>query len=277
MVQIGKYNTLEVLREVDFGIYLKGDNDEEILLPSRYVPHNCRLGDKINVFVYLDSEDRIIATTEHPYAQVGEFAYLQVKSTNRVGAFLDWGLMKDILVPFREQKMTMKEGYSYIVYLYVDNESQRIAASAKLDKYLDNVPINYIPNQEVDILVVQRTDLGYRVIIDNLHWGMVYHNEIFTNIERGDKLKGYIKQIRNDEKIDVSLQPFGYEKIDALSQQILDVLKDNDNYLPLSDKSPAETIYNYFSCSKKNFKKAIGALYRKHLILILNNGIKAIQ
>ena len=277
MVQIGKYNTLEVLREVDFGIYLKGDNDEEILLPSRYVPHNCRLGDKINVFVYLDSEDRIIATTEHPYAQVGEFAYLQVKSTNRVGAFLDWGLMKDILVPFREQKMTMKEGYSYIVYLYVDNESQRIAASAKLDKYLDNVPINYIPNQEVDILVVQRTDLGYKVIIDNLHWGMVYHNEIFTNIERGDKLKGYIKQIRNDEKIDVSLQPFGYEKIDALSQQILDVLKDNDNYLPLTDNSPAETNYNYFSCSKKNFKKAIGALYRKHLILILNNGIKAIQ
>ena len=277
MVQIGKYNTLEVLREVDFGIYLKGDNDEEILLPSRYVPHNCRLGDKINVFVYLDSEDRIIATTEHPYAQVGEFAYLQVKSTNRVGAFLDWGLMKDILVPFREQKMTMKEGYSYIVYLYVDNESQRIAASAKLDKYLDNVPINYIPNQEVDILVVQRTDLGYKVIIDNLHWGMVYHNEIFTNIERGDKLKGYIKQIRNDEKIDVSLQPFGYEKIDALSQQILDVLKDNDNYLPLSDKSPEETINKYFTYSKKNFKKAIGALYRKHLILILNNGIKAIQ
>ena len=277
MVQIGKYNTLEVLKKVDFGIYLKGDNNEEILLPSRYVPHNCRLGDKIDVFVYLDSEDRIIATTEHPYAQVGEFAYLQVKSTNRVGAFLDWGLMKDILVPFREQKMTMKEGYSYIVYLYVDSESQRIAASAKLDKYLDNVPINYVPNQEVDILVVQRTDLGYKVIINNLHWGMVYHNEIFTNIEKGDKLKGYIKQIRNDEKIDVSLQPFGYEKIDALSQQILDVLKDNDNYLPLSVKSPAETIYNYFSCSKKNFKKAIGALYRKHLILILNNGIKAIQ
>ena len=277
MVQIGKYNTLEVLKKVDFGIYLKGDNNEEILLPSRYVPHNCRLGDKIDVFVYLDSEDRIIATTEHPYAQVGEFAYLQVKSTNRVGAFLDLGLMKDILVPFREQKMTMKEGYSYIVYLYVDSESQRIAASAKLDKYLDNVPINYVPNQEVDILVVQRTDLGYKVIINNLHWGMVYHNEIFTNIEKGDKLKGYIKQIRNDEKIDVSLQPFGYEKIDALSQQILDVLKDNDNYLPLSDKSPAETIYNYFSCSKKNFKKAIGALYRKHLILILNNGIKAIQ
>ena len=277
MVQIGKYNTLEVLKKVDFGIYLKGDNNEEILLPSRYVPHNCRLGDKIDVFVYLDSEDRIIATTEHPYAQVGEFAYLQVKSTNRVGAFLDWGLMKDILVPFREQKMTMKEGYSYIVYLYVDSESQRIAASAKLDKYLDNVPINYVPNQEVDILVVQRTDLGYKVIINNLHWGMVYHNEIFTNIEKGDKLKGYIKQIRNDEKIDVSLQPFGYAKIDALSQQILDVLKDNDNYLPLSDKSPAETIYNYFSCSKKNFKKAIGALYRKHLILILNNGIKAIQ
>ena len=277
MVQIGKYNTLEVLKKVDFGIYLKGDNNEEILLPSRYVPHNCRLGDKIDVFVYLDSEDRIIATTEHPYAQVGEFAYLQVKSTNRVGAFLDWGLMKDILVPFREQKMTMKEGYSYIVYLYVDSESQRIAASVKLDKYLDNVPINYVPNQEVDILVVQRTDLGYKVIINNLHWGMVYHNEIFTNIEKGDKLKGYIKQVRNDEKIDVSLQPFGYEKIDALSQQILDVLKDNDNYLPLSDKSPAETIYNYFSCSKKNFKKAIGALYRKHLILILNNGIKAIQ
>lgn len=276
MVEIGKYNTLEVVKEVDFGVYLKGDNDEEILLPTRYVPDNCQPGDEIEVFIYLDSEDRIIATTEHPYAQVGEFAYLEVKSTNRFGAFLDWGLMKDILVPFREQKMDMKEGYSYIVYLYVDNESQRIAASAKLDKYLDNVPAEYEPNQEVDLLVVQRTDLGYKVIINNLHWGMIYHNEIFSDIEKGDKIKGYIKQVRDDEKIDVSLQPSGYEKIDGLSQMILDTLKKNDDYLPISDKSPAETIYEYFACSKKNFKKAIGALYKKHLILILDNGIKAI-
>ena len=276
MAQIGKYNTLEIVRKVDFGVYLKDGDNNEILLPGRYVPESAQPGDTVDVFVCFDSEDRIIATTERPYAQVGEFACLKVKAVNRVGAFLDWGLPKDILVPFREQRTPMKEGGSYVVYIYVDDESGRIAASAKLEKYLDNVPAEYEPNQCVDVLVTQRTDLGYKVIVDNLHSGMIYHNEIFADVRKGDQLKGYIKQVRSDRKIDVSLQPLGYEKIEALSLRILEELKDNDNYLPLSDKSPADAVYAYFSCSKKNFKKAIGALYKKQQILILENGIRAI-
>lgn len=274
MVQVGKYNTLRVVKSLDFGVYLDGGDKGEILLPARYVPEICSIGDEIEVFVYFDSEDRIIATTEKPYAQVGEFAWLQVKSTNRFGAFLDWGLMKDLLVPFREQKVDMQQDYCYVVYVYLDHESGRIAASAKLNKFLDNLPVDYEFNQEVDLLVVQETELGYKVIINNAHWGMIYHNEIFCPVEKGDRIKGYIKHIREDEKIDVALQPVGYEKIDMLSSVILRSLRENDGYLPLSDKSSSEQIAEYFSCSKKNFKKAIGSLYKQRTIQILDNGIR---
>ena len=274
MVKVGRYNALKVIKTVDFGVYLDGEDKGEILLPARYIPENCRIGDIIDVFIYFDSEDRIIATTEKPYIQVGEFAYLKVKSTNRVGAFLDWGLMKDLLVPFREQRVNMKQGYYYTVYAYLDHESGRIVASAKLNKFLNNLPIDYEINQEVDLLVVQETEIGYKVIINNTHWGMVYYNEIFCNIEKGDHIKGYIKHIREDENIDVVLQPVGYEKIDTLSSEILRSLHENEGYMPLSDKSSAEQIAEHFSCSKKNFKKAIGALYKQRLILILENGIR---
>ena len=276
MVQIGKYNTLRVVKSLDFGVYLDGGEKGEILLPARYVPENCHIGDEITVFIYFDSEERIIATSERPYAQVGEFAWLRVKSTNRFGAFLDWGLMKDLLVPFREQKVDMQQDSFYIVYIYFDHESGRIAASAKLNKFLNNLPINYEFNQEVDLLVVQETEIGYKVIINNAHWGMIYHNEIYCQVEKGDRIKGYIKYIREDEKIDVALQPAGYEKIDTLSSAILRYLRENDGYLPLSDKSSSEQIADYFSCSKKNFKKAIGLLYKQRTIQFLENGIRLI-
>ncbi len=274
MVEIGKYNRLAIVKELEFGLYLDGGEQGEILLPRRYLPEHFEIGEELEVFIYFDSEDRIIATTERPYAEVGEVAWLCVESVNRVGAFLDWGLMKDLLVPFREQRATMQEGRNYLVYIYLDDESQRIVASAKIEKFLDNLPPEYTSNQEVDILVGQDTDLGYKVVINNLHTGMIYHNEIFQPIERGDKLKAYIKQVREDEKIDVLLQPMGYDKIDGLSAQILELLKESGGYIPVSDRSSADLIMEYFACSKKNFKKAVGSLYKKRMIQILEDGIK---
>ena len=199
---------------------------------------------------------------------------LRVNAINTYGAFLDWGLMKDLLVPFREQKVTMQQGRSYLVYIYVDASTQRIAASAKIEKFLDNVPPAYQPNEEVDLVIDRETDLGYKVIINNLHSGMVYHNEIFCRLDKGSRVKGYIKNIREDEKIDVSLQPLGYEKIDPLSQKIITELEEHGGYIPVSDKSTSEAIAGYFSCSKKSFKKAIGALYKDRKITILEDGIK---
>ncbi|MGL4780193.1 MAG: CvfB family protein [Bacteroidales bacterium] len=278
MVQIGKFNTLEVLKELDFGMYLDGKELGEILLPVRYIPEGLQIGESVEVFIYKDSEDRLIATTEIPFAQVGEFAFLSVNSTNRIGAFMDWGLMKDLLVPFREQKTKMMEDRSYTVYVYLDQESQRIVASAKIEKFLDNVLPEYELNEEVSILVYQRTDLGFKVIVDNKFSGMIYFNEIFCDIRVGDTLPAYVKYVRDDQKIDVSLQPLGYEqRIDPLTETILEALDDNDGFLPLSDKSPVEKIEEYFSCSKKAFKKAIGALYKKRIIEIKENGIFRVQ
>ncbi len=279
MLQVGKYNTLKYVKSVDFGVYLDGGEKGEILLPRKFVPEQpLNEGDELNVFLYHDSEDRLIATTQVPYAQVGEFARLQVKVVNRVGAFLDWGIeAKDLLVPFREQSVAMVEGNFYTVYLYLDFATGRIAASAKLDKYLDNVPPEYTFNQEVDILVAQETQLGYKVIINNLHWGMIYHNEIFCPIGVGRRMKGYIKQVRDDEKIDVMLQPAGYDRIDPLSAMILERLRAAGGRLALSDKSPAEDIARQFQCSKKSFKKAIGALYKAHRIVIADDSITLVK
>lgn len=271
MLQIGKFNTLKVVKTVDFGLYLDGGEKGEILLPRKFLPEKpCAEGDELSVFVYYDSEDRLIATTRKPYVQVGQFARLQVKSVTKVGAFLDWGVeAKDLLVPFREQHGEMQPDRYYIVYVYLDFATGRIVASAKLDKFLDNVPPEYIPNQSVEILVVQETQLGYKVIINNLHWGVIYHNEIFRPVAIGEHLQAYIKQVRDDERIDVSLQPIGYEqRIDPLSETILKRLDEAGGRLPLSDKSPAEEIARYFQCSKKSFKKAIGALYKARRIVI---------
>lgn len=271
MLKIGKFNTLKVVKTVDFGAYLDGGEKGEILLPRKFLPEQpCAEGDELSVFVYYDSEDRLIATTRKPYVQVGQFARLQVKSVTKVGAFLDWGVeAKDLLVPFREQHGEMQPDRYYIVYVYLDFATGRIVASAKLDKFLDNVPPEYTPNQPVEILVVQETQLGYKVIINNLHWGVIYHNEIFRPVAIGEHLQAYIKQVRDDERIDVSLQPTGYEqRIDPLSETILKRLDEAGGRLPLSDKSPAEEIARYFQCSKKSFKKAIGALYKARRIVI---------
>lgn len=274
MVNIGKYNTLKVIKEVDFGVYLDGESEGEILMPIRYVPKNCQPGDLVDVFLYLDSEDRPIATTEKPYAQVGEFAMLRVKSVNKIGTFLDWGIMKDLLVPFREQKVTMIEGRSYLVYIYVDAESKRIVASAKLNKFLDKTVPEYEIGQEVDIVVESETDLGYKAIVNNQHWGILYENEVFEQLAKGLKLKGYIKKIRTDNKIDLSLQPLGYGKVDPITQMILDELKKAGGFIPVSDKSEAEEVYRVFGISKKTFKQAVGSLYKKRVITIGADGIR---
>ena len=276
MVEIGKYNTLKIVKDLDFGVYLDGGDDLEILLPARYVPRNVKPGDEVEVFIYHDNEGRIIATTAKPLAIVGEFQWMECKSVNDMGAFLEWGLMKDLLVPFREQKMPMREGKWYLVYVHLDHVTKRIVASARVDKFLDNVPPVYEFNQEVDLLVADETEIGYKVIINNLHWGLVYHNEIYRRLERGEHLKGYIKEVREDEKIDVSLTRLGYEKVEGIAGIILDALKVQNGFLPVHDKSPAEEIYSLFECSKKSFKQAIGALYKKKLISIEPTGIRLI-
>lgn len=277
MIEIGKLNTLTIVKDLDFGVYLDGGDGLEILLPARYVPKNVKPGDEIEVFIYHDNEGRLIATTAKPLAQVGEFQFMEVKSVNNTGAFLEWGLMKDLLVPFKEQKMPMREGKWYLVYVHIDHVTGRIVASARIDKYLDNVVPDYTVNQEVDLLVADETEIGYKVIINNLHWGLVYHNEVFRRLEKGEHLKGYIKEVREDEKIDVSLTPLGYQKVEGIAGTVLEALKLQGGYIPVHDKSEPELIYSLFRCSKKAFKQAIGSLYKKQLVSLEPEGIRLIE
>jgi len=277
MAKIGEYNSLPVKKLVPFGVYLDGGEHGEILMPMRYVPKGCKEGDVVDVFIYLDSEDRIIATTEKPYATVGEFALLRVVAISKIGAFMDWGLPKDLLVPYREQKREMKEGAEYVVYIYFDFESKRIVASAKIEKFLDNTPPEYVIGQEVDLIIINESDLGFNAIIDQAHTGVLYKNEVFQPLKRGDRLKGYIKKVREDEKIDLILQKPGYEKIDSISQAILDKLDLNNGYIAITDKSDPDDIYNLFQISKKTFKKAIGSLYRERLISLEDEGIRLVK
>ena len=274
MAEIGVYNNLRVIKEVDFGVYLDGGEHEEILLPRKYVPENCKVDDIIKVFIYLDSEDRFIATTETPYAIVGDFALLKVIAVESVGAFLDWGLLKDLLVPFGEQSPTMEIGKSYVVKVYVDKQSNRIAATTRLDRYLDNEPGNFHAGQEVELLICNQTDIGYKAIINGTHWGVLYSNEVFQPLKSGQKTKGYIKKVREDNKIDLSLHKPGYERVDDITDTIINVLKEQGGFISVTDKSSPETIHNLFGVSKKTYKKAIGAIYRKRLITIESDGIR---
>lgn len=276
MVKIGDYNILRVVKKLDFGLYLDGGDDGEILLPTKYVPEGVETGDDLNVFIYFDSEDRIIATTEQPTAKVGEFALLEVVAVTKFGAFLDWGLAKDLMVPFREQKIKMETGQKHVVYIYVDEQTQRIVASAKLDRFLDNVAPNYETDQEVELMIASKTELGYKVIINSLHWGMLYGNEVFQQLHRGDVMTGYIKKIREDDKIDVSLQKSGFARTETLQDQILDKLKSNKGFLPVSDKTDAQIIYDLFGCSKKSFKMTIGTLFKQRIIVIEKDGIRLV-
>jgi predicted RNA-binding protein (virulence factor B family) len=273
-VEIGKVNKLKVLREVSIGVYLDGDTIGDVLLPKRYVPEGTKEGDEVEVFIHLDSEDRLIATTERPLAQVGEFAWLKVVSVSKFGAFLDWGLMKDLLVPFREQKEKMEKDRYYAVYVYFDDETGRIVASAKVDRFLDNVSPDYNPGDEVKLFIVGRTELGYKAVINGLHSGLLYYNQVFKPLQLGQQTKGYIARVREDEKIDLLLERPGYEKVDELSQKLLDALQKAGGFLPLTDKSVPADIEQRLGMSKKTFKKAIGALYKQRLIELLPDGIK---
>ena len=277
MTEIGKINHLYVVKEVDFGIYLDGGDLGEILMPKRYVPEGTQPEDMIDAFIYLDSEDRLVATTEKPLAMVEEFALLEVVSVTPVGAFLNWGLPKDLFVPFREQRQVMEEGKKYLVYVYVDTNSKRIAASSKIENYLDNIPVDYDIDEEVDLIVVNQTDLGYNAIIDNSHLGVIFKNEVFQPLNPGDKIQGFIKKIRYDGKIDLCLQKAGYEKISEFADKIIAELQKQKGFLALTDKSSPEDIYQTFKFSKKNFKAAIGALYKKRIITLEENGIRLLM
>lgn len=273
-IELGKFNVLEVVKTVDFGVYLDGGEEGEILLPTRYVPEECNIGDFLNVFLYLDNEERLIATTLTPLVQVGEFACLEVSWVNQFGAFLNWGLMKDLFVPFREQKMKMLVGKKYVIHAHIDEDSYRIVASAKVDKYLSKELPAYQPNDEVSILIWQKTDLGFKAIVENKFSGLLYDSEIFQHLQTGMQLKAFVKQVREDGKIDLMLQKPGFEKIDDFSDKLLSYIKENGGSIQLNDKSPAEEIYDTFQVSKKTFKKAVGDLYKKRLIVIEANGIR---
>lgn len=272
-ITLGAYNLLKVVKKVDFGMYLDGGVEGEILLPTRYVPEECKIGDELNVFLYLDQDEKIIATTLEPLAKVGDFACLEVAWVNEYGAFLNWGLMKDLFCPFREQKMRMQKGERYIVYVKLDEESYRIMATAKVDKYLNQDKPAYKHGDEVDLLVQQKTELGFKVIIDNAYGGLIYDNQVFRPLHTGDRLKGYIDRVRPDGKIDVTIQPTGRRQTEEFSDVLLAYLQDNGGHCSLGDKSPAELIADRFKVSKKTFKKAIGDLYRKRLITISDEGI----
>ena len=272
-IKLGDYNTLTVVKNVDFGMYLDGGKAGEILLPAKYVPEGTEIGDELRVFIYLDQDERVIATTEEPIAKVGDFAYLEVKWVNEYGAFLDWGLMKDIFCPFREQKKKMEIGDSYIVHIHIDEDSYRIVASAKVDRYLNNEECPLESGEEVDLLVWQKTELGFKVIINNEYSGLVYQDQVFTYIHTGDRLKGYIQTIREDGKIDVTLQKTGRQQTLDFSDTLLDYIKSHDGFCCFNDKTNAEDIYREFNVSKKVFKKAVGELYKRHAIRLSDEGL----
>lgn len=267
MIEIGKYQELRVNRLVDFGAYIGVPGEkEEILLPGRYLTEEMVPGYMVRVFVYKDSEDRPVATTEKPYATVGEFAYLSVKDVNDTGAFLDWGLTaKDLLVPYSEQRSRMRRGGIYLVYVYLDKTTGRIAASAKIEKFLGNVYPDYKVGQEVSALVIEHTDIGYKAIVNNLHRGMIYSNEIFRPVELENTVKAFVKQVREDGKIDLTLSDRADRRTAELADRILEYLGREDA-MPLSDKMSPEHIEMLFNSSKKDFKKAVGHLYKEHKV-----------
>jgi len=283
MIEIGKYNTLTILRDTKVGIFLGNSEQDpegvhDILLPNKYVPNQFEIGEVLTVFVYLDHEERPVATTLEPYILLNEFALLRVNYVNQVGAFMDWGMEKDILVPFKEQARPMEKGKRYLVYLYMDDKTNRLVASSKTNQFLDNENLSIENGEEVDLIVSHITEIGINVIINERHKGLVYKDEVYDDaIRTGDRLRGYIKTIRPDNKIDVSLQKLGYQNIEPNAQKILDELKASRGFLRLNDNSHPEDIKTVLKMSKKTFKKAIGALYKDHKIEIKDDGIYLIS
>ncbi len=277
MVQVGQYNTLKVVKKVDFGLYLDGGEAGEILLPKRFVPNGAKPDDELEVFLYHDGENRLIATTQKPIAIAGDIALLTVVSINNQGAFLDWGLMKDVFLPLSQQTTRIAVGGEYLIKLYIDERTGRVAATQRVERYLSNDELTVKEKQEVDLLVYQKTDIGYKVIINNQHLGVLHYNEVFRELEYGAKEKGYVKTIREDNKIDISLGEAGYKKVETEAEKILRLLAENDGYLPYHDKSEPAAIYDFFGISKKVFKMTVGTLYKQRKVELTQTGIKLIE
>ncbi|MRI34657.1 GntR family transcriptional regulator [Endozoicomonas sp. OPT23] len=275
-VKVGQHNRLKVVDRAGFGVFLDGGQFDEILLPKRFVPEDCKVGDELDVFVYLDSDDCLIATTEKPLAEVGEFAFLKVKEVNKVGAFLDWNLGKDLLVPFREQRVKMLPNMSYVVYLHQDDTSRRIIASSRLHRFIDQKPEDLKDGQEVSLLVSDKTDLGFMAIINGQYQGLLFNQEIGSNVRTGTRLNGFIKRLRPDGKIDLCLRKPGFDQseIDTICDRIMAELEASDGILLMNDKSDPEQIKKVFGVSKRSFKMAIGKLYKMRKIMIFPKGIQ---
>ena len=273
MIKLGSYNNLIIKRQTRVGLYLVDEDDNDILLPNKYVPESFELGDEMEVFCYLDNEERPVATTLKPYVQRDEFAFLQVAEVNEYGAFLDWGVEKHLLVPFREQRQQMLEGQWYVIYCFLDPKSFRLVASSRLDRFLDNNEMKLRQGDEVKLMVSRKTDLGWELIVNNKHKGLVYSDEVFKALNPGDKLLGYVKKIREDQKLDISLQPLGHQKLEPSAEKVYAILLKNNGVLKLHDKSDPEEVRAKLEMSKKTFKKAIGVLYKSRKITIKEDGI----
>ena len=275
MINIGKINTLNIVKQQGGAIYLDSGTSGKVLLADKKPPANCQIGDTLDVFVYVDSEGHLAATTKHPLAQVDDIAWLKVVSINYIGVFLDWGLAKDLLVPFSEQHHDMEVGEFYLVKVFLDKQD-RIAATTKIDRFISDEAVDFTVGQQVSLLIADKTDLGIKAIINHQFWGVLYENELFQAIKKGQTIDGYIKQIRDDLKIDLSLHQAGYAKVELLTDKILAQLRQHNGELMLSDKSSPDAIYALFGVSKKVFKQAIGALYKDRLIHLDKNSIKLI-
>jgi uncharacterized protein len=277
MIELGKTNKLRILRNTSVGMYLGDDDNNVVLLPKKYVEPDFQIDDEIEVFIYNDSEDRVIATRLKPFAEINHFAFLNVSEVTKFGAFLDWGLEKDLFVPFKEQKHKMFEGYSYVVYIYVDELTNRIVASSKVNKFINNEALTVAQGDEVDLLVYNETDMGFTCIINAKHKGLIYHNDIYKDIRVGDDLKGYVKQIREGNLIDLSLQKIGFKHVLSSTDLILEYLKSHDGYLELTDKSSPDLIERRFNMSKATFKKSLGILYRQRQVTLHDDGVRLIK
>ncbi|EGV44797.1 GntR family transcriptional regulator [Bizionia argentinensis JUB59] len=277
MIKIGEYNTLEILRETEPGLFLEDDEGNEVLLPNRYVPKEFKIWDKLDVFVYLDNEERLVAVTDKPYIMRGEFAVLRCNAVTDHGAFLDWGMVKELFCPFREQAFSMKKGGWYLVYCFLDDESNRLVASSKTNQFLDNKELTVEQFQEVDLIVSHPSDIGMNVIVNKIHQGLIFTDDIFQDLSIGDRLKGFVKKIRPDNKLDIGLGKIGYRSIEPNADLIMKELDDHGGFLKLTDKSDPEAIKNALQMSKKSFKKAIGTLYKQKLIEIKDDGIYLVE
>jgi predicted RNA-binding protein (virulence factor B family) len=273
MIEIGKFNTLKILRDTEPGLFLGDDQDNEVLLPNRYVPQDFELDEMIDVFVYLDNEERLVAVNDTPYIQKGEFALLRCNAVNEFGAFMDWGMVKELFCPFVEQAFKMIEGGWYLVYCYLDEKTERLVASSKTNRFLTNNNLNIEIHEEVDLIVSHPSALGMNVIINNSHLGLIYKDDIFKDLSIGDKIKGYVKKIREGNKIDVVLQKMGYRNIEPSAKELLKLISIHNGKLSITDKSSPEEIRTIAQMSKKSFKKAVGSLYKKRLISLENDGI----